>query len=734
MRPTNLDIYNYRAFEEAHVPLGQIEAAAIVGPNGAGKSTIPEAMLWALFGDGRSSSVDGVVRLGADEAAVQLEYEHGGNTYRIVRKRSRGRRSDLQYLIQDDGDWKPLSGASIRETQDKVNRDLAMEQSLFVNSSFVVQGQSAGICEATPAERKAVLYKVIEDRLARFGPLHEAAKARVKQIDTEVAAKQAERIMLAARVTVKDDTLASRKAAEIESERLRVEIESLDTQLAELRELAAREKADREKIDDLQRRMDALTKEITSLNGQAENNDRIVSAAERLLSNADDIRDKCLEADKLELELSGYQSAERELSALQADRKQKQSELDREGDRLGSEERRLTDTRALAVKRREDLLRRAALVDTVPCNTEAPALGATCPLLTDAHKAVADADTLVAEIDDLDAKLREISEQITAHTTRYKAEIDPISDKILGVAYNKDVHQKAEERFAQIKAARTILPDLASAESRSSAAAEAAASAREQVGEKIAERNRIDSEHRALANRVVEVGLSTLDVAEQSLRTKQQQAEDCVRTIARDDERIAQITEAEEALTSIDDALSVFSADRIVCATLKQAFSPDGIPALIIDAAVPEIEGHANEILSQLSDGRMSLELITQKANVTGGIAETLDIIVTDSLGERPYEDYSGGERLRVDLAVRIALGQALAQRTGSRIKTLVLDEVCSPLDEAGEEALLDCINRLQSVFDCILLITHRDSIKDRLPQQIEVTRNESGSQVRLVV
>ena len=60
--------------------------------------------------------------------------------------------------------------------------------------------------------------------------------------------------------------------------------------------------------------------------------------------------------------------------------------------------------------------------------------------------------------------------------------------------------------------------------------------------------------------------------------------------------------------------------------------------------AIPEVEIEANELLSRMSDGRMSLRLETQREKVTGGVAETLDIVISDELGARAYEMYSGGE------------------------------------------------------------------------------------------
>ncbi len=46
--------------------------------------------------------------------------------------------------------------------------------------------------------------------------------------------------------------------------------------------------------------------------------------------------------------------------------------------------------------------------------------------------------------------------------------------------------------------------------------------------------------------------------------------------------------------------------------TLERAFGKDGVPALLIEQALPEIESQANDILDRLTDGQMSVRFITQ--------------------------------------------------------------------------------------------------------------------------
>ena len=77
---------------------------------------------------------------------------------------------------------------------------------------------------------------------------------------------------------------------------------------------------------------------------------------------------------------------------------------------------------------------------------------------------------------------------------------------------------------------------------------------------------------------------------------------------------------------------------------LREAFGKKGVQAMIIESAIPEVETEANRLLARMSESRMSLRLETQREKVTGGVAETLDIIISDELGARPYEIFSGGE------------------------------------------------------------------------------------------
>lgn len=170
--------------------------------------------------------------------------------------------------------------------------------------------------------------------------------------------------------------------------------------------------------------------------------------------------------------------------------------------------------------------------------------------------------------------------------------------------------------------------------------------------------------------------------------------------------------------------------------TLERAFGKDGVPALLIEQALPQIEEKANDLLDRLSDGQMSIRFATQteyKDKKRDDLRETLEIQISDSAGLRAYEMYSGGEAFRVNFAIRLALSEILAQRKGARLQTLVIDEGFGSQDELGRQRLVEAINLVKDDFAKILVITHLDELKDAFPTRIEVEKTERGSMVTVM-
>jgi exonuclease SbcC len=188
----------------------------------------------------------------------------------------------------------------------------------------------------------------------------------------------------------------------------------------------------------------------------------------------------------------------------------------------------------------------------------------------------------------------------------------------------------------------------------------------------------------------------------------------------------------EERLPKVE-TLNQAGSDKAIYDELATAFGKNGVQALIIDGALPEIADEANRLLSQMTNGRMSLTMSTQRETQRGTVVETLDIKIADELGTRSYEMFSGGEAFRINFALRIALSRLLARRAGAPLPTLVIDEGFGTQDSAGRERLVEAIHAIQDDFRCLLVITHIDELRDAFPVRIEVTKTPEGSTIAVV-
>jgi exonuclease SbcC len=204
------------------------------------------------------------------------------------------------------------------------------------------------------------------------------------------------------------------------------------------------------------------------------------------------------------------------------------------------------------------------------------------------------------------------------------------------------------------------------------------------------------------------------------------------------------LADAQQALKAIEDGrirkaelevrLSQRRVEKAIYEELRLAFGKNGIPAMIIETAIPELETAANRLLNRMTDGRMSLMLTTQREKVTGGVAETLDIQIADELGTRAYEMFSGGEAFRINFALRVALSQMLARRAGAQLRTLFIDEGFGTQDEEGRNKLVEAITAIQDDFDLILVITHIEDLRDSFPVHVLIEKQADGNGSRISV
>lgn len=166
---------------------------------------------------------------------------------------------------------------------------------------------------------------------------------------------------------------------------------------------------------------------------------------------------------------------------------------------------------------------------------------------------------------------------------------------------------------------------------------------------------------------------------------------------------------------------------------LVKAFAIDGIPFQIVRSVIPELSNQANEILSQMTGGKMAIEMKMDKSLKSGKEINVLEIWISDyQRGTMPYLSRSGGQKVKAALSVAFSLADLKANRAGIQLAMLFIDEPPF-LDGDGAQAYCDALELIHNRYPNmkVVAISHDPAMKARFPQNIEVVdTGDSGSKI----
>jgi exonuclease SbcC len=306
------------------------------------------------------------------------------------------------------------------------------------------------------------------------------------------------------------------------------------------------------------------------------------------------------------------------------------------------------------------------------------------------------------------------------------------------LGYDVSAHDRAREAEVELRAVEEEYANLKSAREVSKQIESEIVNLKSEIKNRESEIETLEADYEAAqANlEAAQAGAPDLDEAEREL-FRLREAENKTRSELGGAQQRVHVLEVQRARRqAFDRSCEELQKQVARHRTLERAFGKDGVPALLIEQALPQIEDKANELLDRLSDGQMSIRFATQieyKDKRRDDLRETLDIQISDTAGIRNYEMYSGGEAFRVNFAIRLALSKILAQRKGARLQTLVIDEGFGSQDTQGRQRLIEAINLVKQDFAKILVITHLDELKDAFPTRIEVEKTDRGSTIQVI-
>jgi DNA repair protein SbcC/Rad50 len=675
VNPTKLRARNYRTFETLDLDLDlPVGCVAITGPNGAGKSSLINLIELALFGsrslaEYATDDTDG-------DLLIEMEFEHRGETYRVRRSLTRGKSPKVDFERYVTGragpvswGWEPLTEETAKATDAAISSLLGLSRETFRASSFLAQDDGAAFTEAQPRERKDILAEILG--LSVWDDLLACVRRDKANVEQSVAGLTTKIELAEQQIAERPALIAERDAAD--ALRAKEEIEHA---------------LQREKLEDALKAVAAAEESANT----AEAKKFALAAMRRVASDGNE---------RLSVFRALVAQIDGELSKLE--------EVEALADLMPELEERLTAAReaqASAEERERLVAERGILTNKIALVEKKPET--VCDRCGQHLDTKAKERALVSLRNDLlavDARLEEIpwEEEGEGETIRHLE--NRMREAMRASKKMATLEARAKQREAaieEIEPLRQSLPGLQH---------EIATAAKE-----------LDDLHapdmQALRGAVGEARHREVVLSIDVRRYEE--------AITRADTHLEHIAKVESEAGESIDRLAFLREELDALAMLERAFGRDGIPAMIVEnAAIPQIELEANRILDELGTS-FRVELRTQRALKSGdGVKEALDIMVSVPGGERLYESFSGGERTRINLALRIALARLLAHRRGAEVRVLAIDEP-EFLDDAGHERLASVLRGLLDDFDRILLVSHEQALKDAFDQVIAVEKDDT--------
>lgn len=168
--------------------------------------------------------------------------------------------------------------------------------------------------------------------------------------------------------------------------------------------------------------------------------------------------------------------------------------------------------------------------------------------------------------------------------------------------------------------------------------------------------------------------------------------------------------------------LKKFKEFRKVLEQIRASYSKDGVQRMLRTNYASVIENYVKSYVE-----KFNLDIIDLS------IDSDFNITLRNRDGEISIDELSGGERVAIGIALRLAIARALSKR----ISTIILDEPTTYLDEdrRGELAniLRDSISEISSMIPQIIIVTHHEELVDVANTHYEVTKNNGYSSLKIM-
>lgn len=702
-----ITIKDFLSHSDTTIEFNPRNKALIDGSSGSGKSSILDAIIWSIYGMGRSDNRS-LVRRGEKKASVCLELtrrndnEIREDTVIITRSVTPTGKHTLEVAIeQPDGSRAAYPLQGVRELQAWIDKDLiGASYLLFVNSVAYVQGNPESFVSQTAPKRKELLLEIIKSE--DYKKYYENARQRLIELGNDQNRASGQIMELEARLGALQARTGDRSVhlkAITDNSAL---IKDIEPKIKDLEEKSAALKAASKTIDVLEVARDTAREDVVTFTDDlVAKREQIARkpALETLLNGVPsyetDVKETTKHLDEIHRTLTNATEVE-----------QKRSEI------MGRRPIPTTDIGELS-RIKEKLVH----LETQPVCPS----GQDCPYYGDHDEEVGKLKKQIGEFE-----LRMASDVLAM--TAWKQEVErlpPSSNmrEVMSEMQQAETHLKnLEKELSTLKEIQKEVDVILEIESK----LPALELSLETKGQKYEELCKQVEEAKDAAKwdeiNTVDNDLLTARNVRDIYSAHVVRATAALETIDRDEEEAGKVEKQIKTIKGQE--LNALAEKTRKVGMVKEAFGSKGIETMVIDYLLPKLEDRINEILSKLSDFRVRLDTQRKSADGESTVEGLFITILNEANEEMPFESYSGGEKLKISVSISEAL--ATLQKVGFRL----FDETFIGLDENSTESFAEVIGSLQKDFSQVLCISHLIQIKEMFDTKITVIKNGGISYV----
>lgn len=702
-----LRLSNFLSHSETTVEFDATTRLSIDGVSGAGKSSLVDAIIWNLYGEGRVDN-RALISAGAASGRVELWLNDGERTYVITRTTTKAGKHTLTACEEGtDGSIREVR-AGTKQTQEWIVKELIhASYELFINSVAYPQDNSDTFVKQTAAKRKDLLLEIasVED----FEMYYERAKDKLRSTEEAIQRLVGE---LAGQIAWGNEAeiKATLEKHRFDQTSFEMEAKDIEVRLTAARnshaEASSMAKVEQEKIAAASRELAQTSAILVTINNEINSKDARVQALETQLK---DRPTGTISALMDEVALADQAIQEMTLAAnAYSIEKEKLNSLIRSAPQANGLEVELVKTKQ-------------QLADTIASFHNLCTLGDSCLN----HKT-----TLESRTKFIEDRIKEIETKIVEHEVKVKehAEAVRLATAALPVEPSREALSTVVTHKASLNAQIKAINSFEAAEKELSQTLVSLGEKRVAKAEKEALAVSLNAQLAGLGETVKAFNLEALATKVRELdlayRAMNEKVTAATAAIASQELLLEKIAASAKRQHEIELETIKLNRDKEALELVKDAFSSKGIKAVAVDVLIPQLEAAVNDVLSQLSDFRVTLE--TQKSSVDGETQiEGLFINVHNPQGQSmEYGAFSGGEKVKVTVAIAEAL--AGLQKVGFRL----LDEAIVGLDEESVLSFTQAMTKIQTKFPQMLVISHIPQIKELFENRIEVIKRDGVSMI----